>query len=171
MNVGELVEPPLHGGRRGFESHRLHSEMCKFAGKTWGWVEVAELIRGLVLQPVLQRALQGAGHAGTHQGGSRSLSRLCTGGEPDDRPALHPRTPGGALPDLRVGGRGEESVQPPVGLLRQEVAGADRAAPCVVRPRPPHLQEIVPTAISAVTAQDARGFFEHSGYRLQIQSL
>ena len=33
------------------------------------------------------------------------------------------------------------------------------------------LVEAMGTAISAVTAQDARGFFEHSGYRLQIQSL
>jgi hypothetical protein len=28
--TGEL----LHGGGRGFESHRLHSEMCGFAAKT-----------------------------------------------------------------------------------------------------------------------------------------
>ena len=33
------------------------------------------------------------------------------------------------------------------------------------------LVEAMGTAISAVTAQDARGYFEHSGYRLQIQSL
>ena len=33
------------------------------------------------------------------------------------------------------------------------------------------LVEAMATAISAVTAQDARVFFEHSGYRLQIQSL
>jgi hypothetical protein len=33
------------------------------------------------------------------------------------------------------------------------------------------LVEAMGTAISAVTAQDARGFFEHSGYRLQIQTL
>jgi transposase len=33
------------------------------------------------------------------------------------------------------------------------------------------LVETMGMAISAVTAQDARGFFEHSGYRLQIQSL
>ena len=28
--------PPLHGGGRGFESHRLHSEKLQFAGKTRG---------------------------------------------------------------------------------------------------------------------------------------
>jgi transposase len=33
------------------------------------------------------------------------------------------------------------------------------------------LVEAMGTEISAVTAQDARGFFEHSGYSLQIQSL
>jgi len=33
------------------------------------------------------------------------------------------------------------------------------------------LVEAMGTTISAVTAQDARSFFEHSGYRLQIQSL
>ena len=33
------------------------------------------------------------------------------------------------------------------------------------------LVEAMGTTISAVTAQDARCFFEHSGYRLQIQSL
>ncbi len=33
------------------------------------------------------------------------------------------------------------------------------------------LVEAMGRAISAVTAQDARGFFEHSGYRLQIQLL
>jgi hypothetical protein len=27
--------PPLHGGGQGFESPRLHFEMCRFAGLTW----------------------------------------------------------------------------------------------------------------------------------------
>jgi hypothetical protein len=34
-NPQQTIEPPLHGGGRGFESHRLHSKLCRFAGKTW----------------------------------------------------------------------------------------------------------------------------------------
>jgi transposase len=31
--------------------------------------------------------------------------------------------------------------------------------------------EAMSTAISAISAQDARGFFEHRGYRMSVQSL
>jgi hypothetical protein len=35
-NASKFIAPPLHGGGRGFESHRLHSEIPGFAGKTRG---------------------------------------------------------------------------------------------------------------------------------------
>jgi hypothetical protein len=35
VNNRETFAPPLHGGGQGFESPRLHSEMCGFAGKTY----------------------------------------------------------------------------------------------------------------------------------------
>jgi transposase len=54
----------------------------------------------------------------------------------------------------------EEAFAKIKGLLRKTEARTREA-----------LVEAMGTAISAVTAQDARGFFEHSGYRLQIQLL
>jgi hypothetical protein len=33
------------------------------------------------------------------------------------------------------------------------------------------LVEAIGSALSAVTSRDARGFFEHCGYRMPIQSL
>jgi DDE superfamily endonuclease len=54
----------------------------------------------------------------------------------------------------------EEAFAKIKGLLRKAEARTREA-----------LVEAMGTAISAVTAQDARGFFEHSGYRLQIQLL
>ncbi len=54
----------------------------------------------------------------------------------------------------------EEAFSKIKGLLRKAEARTREA-----------LVEAMGTAISAVTAQDARGFFEHSGFRLQIQLL
>ena len=51
----------------------------------------------------------------------------------------------------------EEAFAKIKGLLRKAEARTREA-----------LVEAMGTAISAVTAQDARGFFEHSGYSLQI---
>jgi hypothetical protein len=33
------------------------------------------------------------------------------------------------------------------------------------------LVEAIGSALSALTAKDARGFFEHCGYRMSVQSL
>jgi hypothetical protein len=44
----------LHGGGRGFESHRLHSEKPQFAGKTGNWRVSSRTLWSLVLQPLLQ---------------------------------------------------------------------------------------------------------------------
>jgi hypothetical protein len=49
------------------------------------WVEAAEQIRGLVLQPILQRTLRNTGYARTRGIGSRSLPRLCTARESGGR--------------------------------------------------------------------------------------
>jgi transposase len=54
----------------------------------------------------------------------------------------------------------EEAFAKIKGLLRKAEARTREA-----------LVEAMGTAISAVTARDARGFFEHSCYSLQIQSL
>ena len=54
----------------------------------------------------------------------------------------------------------EEAFSKIKGLIRKAEARTREA-----------LVEAMGMAILAVTAQGARGFFEHSGYRLQIQSL
>ena len=55
-----MLSPPLHGGGQGFESPRLHSKCIDLQVKREGWVEAPDKLRGLVLQPILQRVFRGA---------------------------------------------------------------------------------------------------------------
>jgi hypothetical protein len=50
----------LHDGERGLESPRLHSKCIDLQVKRKGWVEAPDKLRGLVLQPILQRVFRGA---------------------------------------------------------------------------------------------------------------
>jgi hypothetical protein len=45
--VQQCVVPPLHGGGRGFESPRLHSQKCRFAGQTSNQTRALPVLRAL----------------------------------------------------------------------------------------------------------------------------
>jgi hypothetical protein len=52
-----------------------------------------------------------------------------------------------------------------------ETAEASEANFCVPYLRNGALVEVIGSALSAMTSEDARGFVEHCGYRMPVQSL
>src|SRR3954454_5752071 len=88
----------------------------------------------------------------------------------------------GAIPREPLSGKRSQAILGPAGVIQDmcldntdkgreafsKIKGAFRKAQARTREA---LIEALGGAISAVTARDARGFFEHGGYRLSVQFL